>query len=256
MCITKHLAIAMLTRSKGIRTKGLLAKVLALNILAIVGTVALSAPFDKIAKQFDDGGFITYFSVIQLFILSFYACQIFKIRRQYIIHPWQSSIAIWAIVSLGFSFLALDDLLMIHEWLDKVIHGIGGFEETGWSDRIDDFIVGLYGLLAIGGLVHYRQEIKKYKAVLPTVIIGFVLLFLMVTVDAVTNRDDVLLMIFSPETTKSIMDWIFIPEESFKLLSEAYLIVAAYNCLSIAKQLSAQQTSLPKETSVGKQVKA
>ncbi|MEL6553735.1 MAG: hypothetical protein AAFQ63_09795 [Cyanobacteria bacterium J06621_11] len=228
----------MLKKSKGLPAKGLLAKVLALNILAIVGTVALSAPFGKVLRQFEDGGFITYFSVIQLFILSYFACQIFKIRRQNIKHPWQSSIAIWAIISLGFSFLALDDLLMIHEWFDKVIHGIWQMEETALSDRIDDLIVGLYGLLAIGGLVYYRQEIKKYKAVLPTVIIGFVLLFLMVGVDVVSNRDDILLTMFSPATTANIMSWIFIPEESLKLLSEAFLIIAAHNCLQIAKQLS------------------
>lgn len=246
----------MLTPSQKTTTKGLLAKVLTLNILAIVGTILLSAPFDKIAKQFDDGGFITYVSVIQLFILSYYACQIFKVRKQNIKHPWRSPIAIWAIVSLGFSFLALDDLLMIHEWLDKVIHGVVGFEETGWSDRIDDLIVGLYGVLAIGGLVYYRQEVKKYRVVLPTVIIGFVLLFLMVIIDVVTNRDDILLMIFSPEVTKSIMDWIFIPEESFKLLSEAFLIVAAYDCLSIAKKLDAQLLDSPLEPPTGKQIKA
>ncbi|MEO0771164.1 MAG: hypothetical protein AAFY72_17370 [Cyanobacteria bacterium J06649_4] len=216
---------------------GLLLKVLSLNIAAIVITVALSAPFDKVYRQFEDGGFITYFSVIQLFILSHFAYKIFKVRSQSFPHPWRSSIAIWAIMSLGFSFLALDDLLMIHEWLDKVIHGIGQFEETAVSDRLDDVIIGFYGLVSIGGLVHYRKEIKKYRAVLPLVVIGFVLLFATVGIDILTNRDDILSTMFSPETTANMMYWMVVPEEGLKLLSEAFLIVAIHTCHIIAKSL-------------------
>jgi len=203
-----------------------------------VGTVALSAPFGKVYRQFEDGGFITYVSVIQLFILSHFAYKIFKERSQVFSHPWQSSIAIWAIMSLGFSFLALDDLLMIHEWMDEVIHSVGGFEETAVSDRLDDIIIGIYGLLAIGGLVHYRKEIKTYRAVLSPVVTGFVLLFVTVGIDILTNRDDILLMMFSPEATAVISYWMVVPEEGLKLLSEAFLILAIHTCYGIAKQLN------------------
>ena len=226
----------MLTKSKGVPAKGLLAKVLTLNILAIVGTIALSAPFGKVLRQFEDGGFITYFSVIQLFILSYFACQIFKVRRQNIKHPWQSSVAIWAIISLGFSFLALDDLLMIHEWFDKVIHDIWQIEETALSDRIDDLIVGLYGLIAIGLIVHYRHELKKYRKVGSYVVAGFVFLFLMVGIDALTNRDDILKLMFPSEMMRTVKTWDSVVEESFKVFSEAFFIVAAYRCYLRAQQ--------------------
>ncbi|MGD1897688.1 MAG: hypothetical protein ACFB16_12135 [Phormidesmis sp.] len=220
-------------------SKSTLFKVFWLNIVAIVGTVASSAPFEKVYRQFEDGGFITYFSVIQLFILSYFACKIFKERAQFFQHPWKSPVAIWAIMSLGFSFLALDDLLMIHEWLDKVIHDVGQIEETAFTDRIDDLIIGLYGLLAIGGLVHYRKEIKKYRAALPNVAIGFILLFVTVVIDVVTNRDDIFRIFFSPGITEMLMSWMIVPEEGFKLLSEAFLIAAIHTCYGIAKALSA-----------------
>lgn len=216
-------------------------KVIALNVLAIVGTVALSAPFESVYRQFEDGGFVTYFSVIQLFIISYFACKIFKLRSQAFPRPWRSYAAIWGIISLGASFLALDDLLMIHEWLDKVIHGVGQFEETAMTDRIDDFIIGGYGLIALGALTYYRKELKKYRRALPYVIAGFILMFFMVCIDAVTNRDDVLLMIFSPETTDSIMGWIFIPEESFKVLSEAFFLLAVHRCYHITCKRSAKK---------------
>ena len=205
-------------------------QVIALNTMAIVGTVVVSAPFESVYRQFEDGGFVTYFSVIQLFIISYFACKLFKLRSQPFEHPWRSSAAIWGVISLGASFLALDDLLMIHEWLDKVIHGIGQFEETALTDRIDDFIVGGYGLITLGLLTYYRQELKKYSRALPHVVIGFTLMFFMVCIDAITNRDDLLLTIFSPETTAGIMSWIFIPEEGFKVFSEAFFIIAIHLC--------------------------
>ena len=221
--------------------RSLLYKVLCLNFFAITLTIILASPFQKVYRQFEDGGFITYFSVIQLFILSYLTYRLFKMRRQLFTHPWKSPAAIWGIASLGFSFLALDDLLMIHEFLDKSIHRYGQLQETGLSDRIDDIIVGGYGLVAIGLLVLYRHEIKKYRVVLPYVIAGFTLLFLMVGVDILTNRDDILLMLFSPRTVKNLTGWLFVPEESFKLFSEACLIVAARTCTQIAQRLTAQE---------------
>ncbi|MEL6902721.1 MAG: hypothetical protein AAFP07_17400 [Cyanobacteria bacterium J06606_4] len=218
----------------------LLIRVLGLNVLALVGTIAVSAPFGQVYRQFEDGGFVTYFSVIQLFIVSYFSYKIFKTRSQHIKRPWKSPIAIWGIISLGFSFLALDDLLMIHEWLDKVIHGIWQIEETGASDRIDDLIVGGYGIIALGLLAYYRRELKKYPTALPYVVIAFVLMFSMVGVDALTNRDDLLMMMFSPDVTQNIMSWIFIPEESFKTLSEAFFIVAAHSCYRTAQKLTLQ----------------
>lgn len=221
--------------------KSTLYKVLLLNLLAIAATVIFSAPFEKVYRQFEDGGFITYFSVIQLFILSYFMHQMFKLRSQSFARPWKSPAVVWAIFSLGFSFLALDDLLMIHEFFDKTIHKVWLVQETAVSDRIDDLIVGLYGLIAIGIFVACRRELKKYKAVMPYVIAGFVCLFLMVGIDAITNRDDMLLALFSAEATEQIQSWIFVVEEGFKLISEGFLIVAAHTCLQIARQFHARK---------------
>ncbi len=234
--------------------KHTLYKVLSLDVLAIAATFILSAPFQKVSQQFDDGGFITYFSVIQLFILSYFMHQVFKLRAQSFKRPWKSPALVWAVFSLGFSFLALDDWLMIHELVDKTIHKVWLIQETAVSDRIDDLIVGLYGLIAIGIFVRYRYELKKYKVVMPYVITGFVCLFLMVGIDTVTHRNDILLTVFSAELTGKIMSWAFVLEESFKIISEGLLIVAAHTCLKIArriyarKQASAADAMLSKET--------
>ena len=220
------------------QARSVLYKVMSLNLLAIIATVAISSPFGKTYRQFEDGGFITYFSVIQLFILSRFTYKIFKTRSQAVKFPWRSIVAIWGIFSLGFSFLALDDLLMIHEFFDASIHDIWRLQETNLSDRLDDAIICLYGLLALGACVAYRQELKKYAVALPLAITAFALLFIMIGIDALTNRDDVLLTLFSPERVVDIQSWIFILEDGCKLLSEAFFIVAVHRCLQIARQLT------------------
>lgn len=157
---------------------GLLSRVLLLNLLAIAATVLISAPFEKVYRQFEDGGFITYFSTIQLIMVAYYARKIFRLRADTTggPSPWKSPIAIWGIISLGFGLLALDELLMIHEFFDSVIHKLWIARETGWSDRIDDLIVGLYGLVAIGICVAYRRELTRYRVALPYLVGGFLLL--------------------------------------------------------------------------------
>ncbi len=217
--------------------KRLLYRVLAFDLLALSVTVAIAGHFQQTQHQFGDSGFITYFSAIQLLIASFLAYKVFQTRSQTIAIPlWRSPIAIWLLISAGFCFLALDDLLMIHESADKAIHAILRLQETGWSDRIDDVIVGLYGVLALGAFAVYRKELKKYLAAVPLATAAFLLLFAMVGVDIMTNRDDLLLTMFSLEKVIYIKSWIFVLEEGLKLLSEAFFIVAVHSCLQMAKR--------------------
>ena len=224
--------MAIKTRFASTRFTSPTYKICLLNLAVIALTVAIATPFSQLYRQFEDGGFITYFSVIQLLIASYFTGQIFKRRSLGRQHPWRSPVAVWAIMSLGFSFLALDDLLMIHEFIDKSIHKLWQIQETGWSDRIDDLIIGLYGVLAIWLLFTYRKELKRYLFVTPLVLVAFVLLFVMVGIDAVTNRDDVMLhvMQLSADTVAYIQSWIFVVEDGLKVIVEGLLIAAIYQC--------------------------
>lgn len=213
-------------------------RVLWLNLLAIALVILISLPFQQVEQQFKDGGFIDIFSGIQLFVIAYYAYQTSKTRPQArpkarpkaSFKPQRSHSTIWTIISAGFAFLALDELATIHEGLDKLIHWVFALQETGMSDRIDDLIVGLYGAAAIALLVTYRQELKRYKFALPYVFSGFFLLFFMVGIDTISNRDDIFLIIFSAQTSEHLMSWIFIPEEVCKLVSEACFVAAAKLC--------------------------
>lgn len=63
---------------------------------------------------------------------------------------WRDPSVVWAIIASGFLFLAADEVLRIHENLDQLIHYVFGLKETNLTDRIDDLIVGMYGLVGIG----------------------------------------------------------------------------------------------------------
>ena len=206
-------------------------RVLLLNLLVVALVILISFPFQQVEQQFKDGGFIDIFSGIQLFVIAYYAYQVFKARPKTASRNfWRSPSAIWGVISAGFAFLALDELATIHEGLDKLIHLVLNLQETGWSDRIDDLIVGLYGVIAIMLLVTYRRELKRYQSVFPYVLGGFVLLFCMVGIDTLANRDDIFLTFFSASTSAQLMSWIFIPEEVCKLASEACFVTAAKFC--------------------------
>ena len=58
-------------------------------------------------------------------------------------------VLIWITIAFGCAYLAMDDKFMYHERLDWMIHSLLGWEETSLSDRIDDIIIGIYGIIGI-----------------------------------------------------------------------------------------------------------
>ena len=56
---------------------------------------------------------------------------------------------VWIAIAIGCAFLAMDDKFMFHENLDKAMHSLFKWEETKLSDRLDDIIVGIYGIAGI-----------------------------------------------------------------------------------------------------------
>lgn len=80
---------------------------------------------------------------------------------------------------------------MIHENIDNLIHEVFNMEETALTDRIDDFLVGLYGLAGIGVFFIFRDELRAYREAFPFFIFGFVLFFIMVPLD---------MLIYEPES--------------------------------------------------------
>ncbi|NIP30180.1 MAG: hypothetical protein GTO02_08525 [Candidatus Dadabacteria bacterium] len=196
-------------------------------------TVCLALFTEDSRKYYKEGQLVTIYSAIKLLITSSICWKIFKLRLGIISSKVLNNMnSIWLLISIGFFFLAIDELALIHENIDKLIHIIFNMEESPLSDRLDDLIVFIYALIGCAVLYRYKEEIIKYKFVLKYIMIGLALLFVMVIADVLTNKTDILEYFITNKTdmkaVKDILDYI---EEITKLISESVFIVAFYGVI-------------------------
>ncbi len=213
--------------------------VLLWNVLAVSSGIIIYCYTE--VDPFSEGGYITLLSVFQLLLVGALSYMVFRIRavkRQDSF--WQDSSLVWLMVALGFLFLAIDDLFMIHENVDYLIHYIFNMQETAISDRIDDLLIGLYGLVGIGVFFIYRNELKGYRESFPFFIFGFILLFIMVPMDMLINRNDILPLFFDEEFVDFLNVCFTLAEDSLKVFAEAFFILAFYTILQKARRLAVE----------------
>jgi len=187
---------------------------------------------------FHEGRFITYISMLQLLIVSGLAWKIFLTRRGDLrgkLH--KRPFFIWLIIAIAFFCLSMDDALQIHEYTDTFVHNIFNIEESALTDRLDDIMVGFYGLVGLFALFSYREELKKYKKALPYLFVGYSFVFLMIIFDVLTNRNDILpLVIADTNTCVAVFRWVDALEDIFKIFAGGLFIVAAYQCLKVSRK--------------------
>ena len=208
------------------------------DTIAIIIAIAMGIHQGDPLMHFKEHHFITWISVFQLLTISFLSYSIFQTRRRTIGHfNWRAPFIVWAIISLGFFFLAMDDLFKIHESIDHQIHVIFNLKQTGLTDRFDDMIVGVYGLIGISILCVCREELKKYRQVFPFLIYGFVLLFIMVALDIVSNRTDILEKVVSRDLVAPIHICLSVAEDSIKVFAGSFFLVGFYGALQISRRM-------------------
>ena len=218
-------------------TKLVFLLVLACNTLAVA--IAITIYNKTGVNHFNESGFITIFSCLQLLTISGIVFQINKHSR------WNKPTAIWKLIALGFLFLAIDEVFKIHENIDLLTHHVFGLEETGLTDRIDDLVIGVFGLIGLGVLFAYRSDLTAYRVTLPLFVVGFFLLFSMVAFDAITNRNDVLPLVFSDDLAAILYTYLSLAEDSSKVFAEAFFLLAFYVILQMAK-IREKDSAVPK----------
>jgi len=209
--------------------------VLFVNILAIF----LALLFGETSKYyFEEHRFITFLSFFQLLGISFLSWKIFSIRKKsFKTDNFINPSFIWFLVSLGFLYLALDEYFCIHEAFGRGIRWLFSLEKVGLMARIDDIIIGIYGLVGIFSFYLYRQELKKYKNMFWFVAVGFILLFFSVALDILTHSQDIL-SIFIKEVAfrENVFQWLSAFEEIFKIIAEGVFLGVFYNCFIESKK--------------------
>lgn len=91
---------------------------------------------------------------------------------------------VWIAIAFGCAYLAMDDAFMYHERLDKMIHSLLSWEETSLSDRIDDIIVGIYGVIGIAFIFLNRSCFSFSPRFIKYAKLAFSLCILMVFCDS------------------------------------------------------------------------
>ncbi|SDE92147.1 hypothetical protein [Limimaricola pyoseonensis] len=198
------------------------ARVFGAATLLLVLAVALGVLQDQLDRQFRESGIVTYGSVLLLAAISWTAFRIGRIRRDRAKPLLRDPRAVWVAIGAGFAFLALDDLAQVHENLDRLIHYILGMEQTALTDRLDDAIIGLYGLAGLAVLWLCRSELRRFGGLLPWLGLGFSLLALQVVIDLISNGSEWLDLLDIAEARRPLWaDVLGIVEEAAKLFAEA-----------------------------------
>lgn len=211
-------------------------------IIIIALSVSLMNP-EHPKGPFEEWGMVTIASGLQLFFVSILTMWIFisrcmneKLKRG------NHTYFIWLLIGLGFLFLAADEMFEIHEQMDYSIHSRIGMEENSLSDRIDDGIVASYLVIGIGFLLRFREEFIPYQRASRYVGAGFVLSTIMIVIDVLCNRQDLLsIFISDSQCCRDVWLALEIFEEMVKLLASGMFLSGAVVCVGITHRMNVKQ---------------
>lgn len=183
------------------------------NGLIVAVAVVLGERASAPARHFGESGFVTWVSGAQLLSISYLNWQLWRSRAgRFVQGSWREASLLWALIAAGFLFLAVDELVQIHEQLDQWTHALLRIKETGITDRLDDLIVAGYAVIGFSVLFVYRRELRLLGGDVSLVILGCVLLLGMIVMDVLFRSG-----------------WASAAEEGLKLFSEAAFLAAFYS---------------------------
>jgi hypothetical protein len=220
------------------KTRQVLYKTLFLDSLTVtlaLGSAIAMGEFPGL--HFEEEGFITYVSCLQLLIAAILAGKIFQRQSSTLNSAIAKSEFFWLIIAIGMLFLALDDALEIHEKIDLWLHSFFNFQETNLTDFADDIVVGGYLLLFLIYIAWKWQTIQVFKPSFRFFKIGFILTVIMVIFDFMSNNDYFTsLFIKDPVQGRVIRQVLGILEDIIKIFAEGIFIVGIYKCWEIARK--------------------
>jgi hypothetical protein len=151
--------------------------------------------------------------------------RIFKVRRRQATDALRDPARIWALIAFGFAFLALDEIFSIHEKIDEFLHWILSIEQTYLTDRFDDVIIVLYGIVGLILLYWHRDEFRSLPGFVPYLAVGFFFLLVMTVFDVISDSSRLVMLVADPNNYQSVKRAAAIIEELAKLISEAAFVL-------------------------------
>jgi hypothetical protein len=189
----------------------------AVNI--VVFTLSVAIPDDP-HPFLDEWGPVSILSGFQLLTCGFLALEIHKSRPAWI----------WKLMGWGFFFLCADEMLQLHESMDRWTHWLFGIQQTRITNHLDDVIVGLYGLAGVVALFAGRAEIVFFRRQWWLFALGFIGFAVMVAFDMMgAHILDALWSYLDVPEQQSKM-WAEVVEEGFKLAGGFFCVAALRKC--------------------------
>ena len=229
---------------KSFSLKSVVFWVLGIDSLMIATAIGRAILLDRNPlRYFDERGFITCFSVVQLLFIAYLCWKISIIRghQHSSLKGWKNPSRVWQIMTGGFIFLALDEYFGIHENIDVSLHELFNLNENGLTSRIDDFLILFYAIIGLFFLRTFKNEFQKFtrfSSVYNWFFAGFSMCFLTILLDMLSHKRQLLhLMVEDYEKLKIMDTWFKSIEEIPKIFAEGAFIIAFYYCLIIAKKL-------------------
>ena len=197
-------------------------------VFAVLIIAWTTGPFHYHFKGTRLVGLYSYFQLFATAYIAYLACRYLEKEKSL---QWRQnpSARPFFICALGFLFLGFDDLLSLHENIDRLIHLISGIKETPLTDHLDDFILLLYGIIALFFIREFAREFIKHPYMVGLIVCGVAAFFAMSCLDFLSNNDETFSYFFrglsysDMRHTKDIFGMI---EESVELVGETFFLSA------------------------------
>ena len=191
---------------------------------------------------FEEGGYMTILSCLQLLFGAYLAKKILAIAKNSLNPCLFKNRRFWQIISIGLVFLAFDDAFKIHEYIDKLLHILLDFKETDISDLADDVIVGGYLLLFLVYVASQWKTIQIFQRSFIYFQVGFILTVVMIIFDAASNNTLFVSMLSDNGDRQVFLQiWFGTFEDSIKIYAEGLFLVGIYKCWQIAKSVNSKK---------------
>lgn len=175
-------------------------------------------------RPFDEDGALTLLSFCLLLLTSMLTFRIWRLRKGADAFRLLDKRTIWLLMAVGFLYLAVDEKSLLHEGVDISLHKMLGITPDAFTSRLDDLLIGLYGLIGMAALWLYRAEILRFPSCLRLLVIGFAGLFLSVLSDTVSSRSDFLEAWLGQDMGLLAYDVFEALDEIFKVASEVLFL--------------------------------
>jgi hypothetical protein len=215
------------------------------NVVVCVFTVCLGLyKTGNPSRYFGEGRFTTAISCLQLLAVAVFCALIFLQRNRVMRgRPGRLAVLVWAAIAAGFVFLTLDEALQFHEKLDKWILRTLSLENNQITDRLDDALIGFYGLCGLIVMWACRSEMLRFRSVMfKPLVLGFIALVLSVLGDTISNGDELLLaMTGDLALAKKLNGWFSVVDGAFTLIAEGFFVAAFFAGWKQARTLASSK---------------